>query len=181
VASANIRECQQGRGIETPAGTVGVWLDTPVLDAIWGKGWYEKRFPHIFQRFYKYGIDTREVPILIYPTQHYQNGGILIGADGGCGVSGLYVAGEAAGGVHGRNRLGSNSLVDIFVFGRRAGMNAAAAARSGASGRVSLDHLDRYHRELAEAGVDWGRPSPALLPNYSGGSTGHRQTLGLEA
>lgn len=166
VASANIRECQEGRGITTPAGTVGVWLDTPVLDMLHHKGWYEKRFPHIFHRFLRYGIDTRELPILIYPTQHYQNGGILIDADGGCGVPGLFVAGESSGGVHGRNRLGSNSLVDIFVFGRRAGINAAAMAKGARAGRLTLEHVARYHRELEEAGIDRGLPSPALLPDY---------------
>lgn len=170
VASANIRECQEGRGIETPAGTVGVWLDAPVLDMIWGKGWYEKRFPHIFQRFYKYGIDSRELPILIYPTQHYQNGGVLSQADSGSGVPGLFLAGEVAGGVHGRNRLGSNSLVDIFVFGRRSGINAAALSRESRPGRLTLEHLNGYHRELAEAGLDRGMPSPAILPDYVAGA-----------
>lgn len=168
VASANIRECQEGRGIATPAGTVGVWLDAPVLDMLHHQGWYEKRFPHIFQRFMRYGIDTRKLPILIYPTQHYQNGGILINARAESGVYGLYMAGENSGGVHGRNRLGSNSLTDIFVFGRRAGINAAEAARSTPPGRLTLEHVRRYHRELEEAGIDRCIPSPALLPDYVG-------------
>jgi len=168
VASGNIRECQEGRGVQTPAGTVGVWLDTPVLDLLHHEGWYEKRFPHIFHRFHRFGIDTRKVPILIYPTQHYQNGGILINAKAECDVAGLYMAGENSGGVHGRNRLGSNSLTDIFVFGRRAGMNAAVAAKETQSGRLTLEHLRRYHKELEDAGIDRGVPSPALLPDYVG-------------
>ena len=67
------------------------------------------------------------MPILVYPTLHYQNGGLEITPDGMTAASeNLFVAGEAVGGIHGRNRLMGNSLLDIIVFGRNAGQHAAA-------------------------------------------------------
>jgi L-aspartate oxidase len=60
---------------------------------------------------------------------HYQNGGLVIDGDGGTTVEGLYAAGEITGGVHGRNRMMGNSLLDCAVFGRRAGRAAARASR----------------------------------------------------
>ena len=64
----------------------------------------------------------RKSPILVYPTLHYQNGGLEIGGDGFTkAIGNLLVAGEAVGGIHGRNRLMGNSLLDIIVFGRNAG------------------------------------------------------------
>ena len=81
----------------------------------------QKRLPAMLRMYLKYGIDMREVPILIYPTLHYQNGGLDI--DANCmttNVENLFVAGEAVGGIHGKNRLMGNSLLDIIVFGRSA-------------------------------------------------------------
>ena len=68
----------------------------------------------------------RKYPMLVYPTLHYQNGGLEIDANAETKIPGLYVAGEASGGVHGSNRLMGNSQLDIIVFGRRAGINASA-------------------------------------------------------
>ena len=64
--------------------------------------------------------------MLIHPTLHYQNGGMEIDANGATSVPGLYGAGEVTGGIHGRNRLMGNALLDIISFGRRAGTAAAA-------------------------------------------------------
>ena len=116
-ASTIIRECKgRGNGIKTTDGE-GVWLDTPMIDIIGGEGTIEKRIPAMMRMFGKYGIDIRKEPILIYPTLHYQNGGIDIDADGQTTlVENLYVAGEAVGGIHGRNRLMGNSLLDIIVL-----------------------------------------------------------------
>jgi succinate dehydrogenase/fumarate reductase flavoprotein subunit len=83
-------------------------------------------------------------------------------------VPGLYVAGEVAGGVHGRNRLGANSLVDIFVFGRRAGTHAAQAARGVAMVGLTLEHVRRYNREVLEIMGPDAPAAPILLPDYSG-------------
>jgi succinate dehydrogenase/fumarate reductase flavoprotein subunit len=109
---------------------------------------------------------TRQ-PMLVYPTLHYQNGGIRILPDGSTGVDGLYVAGEAAGGIHGSNRLMGNSLLDITVFGRRAGTAAAAYALGHEPGARTLEHLRVWNRERKQAGLDDGRPSPILLPDYA--------------
>ncbi|HHW43466.1 MAG TPA: FAD-binding protein, partial [Desulfotomaculum sp.] len=83
-------------------------------------------------------------------------------------IPGLFAAGEVSGGVQGRNRLGGNSLVDIFVFGRRAGRAAARlAAETPVPEKLSLEHVRRYHRELAGAGIARERVSPLLLPDYT--------------
>jgi len=78
----------------------------------------------------------------------------------------LYVAGEAAGGVHGRNRLMGNSLLGILVFGRRAGTDAAKKSRAVTPGPLTLKHVIRFHSELTKAGYKPDRHSPVLLPDY---------------
>jgi succinate dehydrogenase/fumarate reductase flavoprotein subunit len=69
----------------------------------------------------KYNIDIRKEPMLVFPTLHYQNGGVEINPDTETNVPGLLCAGEVCGGVHGKNRLMGNSQLDLYVFGRRAG------------------------------------------------------------
>jgi len=91
----------------------------------------------------------------------------MMDAEGRTTVPNLFVAGEVGGGVQGRNRLGGNSLVDIFVFGRRAGRAAALQAKDVRPGRLTLDHVREYHRELAKAGILNGKVSPLLLPDYT--------------
>ncbi|MFR0949366.1 MAG: FAD-binding protein, partial [Ruminococcus callidus] len=101
-----------------------------MIDIIHGEGTIEKRIPAMLRMFLKYGIDIRKQPMLIYPTLHYQNGGVKVGTDSQTCVENLFVAGEAAGGVHGENRLMGNSLLDVIVFGRNAGKYAAAKAKT---------------------------------------------------
>ena len=166
-ASSVIRECARGNGVETDQG-LAVWLDTPMIEIKNGEGTIEKRIPAMMRMFGKYGIDIRKEPILIYPTLHYQNGGLDISADGmTTNVENLFVAGEAVGGIHGRNRLMGNSLLDIIVFGRSAGKNAAAKAKNVEIGALSLAHVDNFAREMAEAGIETDVVSPKLLPNYT--------------
>ena len=167
-AAGVIRECStNGKGVDTGMGKA-VWLDTPMIDMIHGKGTLEKRLPAMLRMYLKYGIDMREVPILIYPTLHYQNGGLEITADGQttC-VKNLFVAGEAVGGIHGRNRLMGNSLLDIIVFGRNAGKAAARRAAETELGQMNLDHIRAYAEELAAADCAEEGVSPLLLPNYA--------------
>ena len=114
-------------------------------------------------------------PILIYPTQHYQNGGIKISDDAESGIPNLFIAGEASGGIHGRNRLMGNSLLDILVFGRRAGKSAAARAKDTKIGELTLEHVKKYHEELKAAGIPRDRVSPMLLPDYRRPETKERQ------
>lgn len=170
-AASIIRECRaRHKGVPTPDGGCGVWLDTPMIEVKGGEGTIEKRIPAMMRMYAKYGIDMRKVPILVYPTLHYQNGGIKIGADGQSDVPGLYVAGEAVGGIHGENRLMGNSLLDIIVFGRNAGVNAAKASRGVEVGRLTLDHIDRFEEQLSGAGIVTDKVSPMLLPRYTHGN-----------
>lgn len=179
-SSAILREChQRGRGVATPTGQQGVWLDSPMIEVLRGAGAVARELPAMVRQYRRFGIDMAKDPILIYPTLHYQNGGVLITADGGTAVPGLYVAGEASGGVHGRNRLMGNSLLDITVFGRRAGRAAAAYAHSVQNAALTLAHLEAWDRERSEAGLDDGLPSPVLLPDYA--RHPQRQVQGLIA
>ena len=167
-ASGVIRECREGRGVDIPGGLQGVWLDTPMIEILGGEGTIEKRIPAMFRMYMNYGIDMRKVPILIYPTLHYQNGGVEINGDGFTeAIPNLLVAGEAAGGIHGTNRLMGNSLLDVIVFGRNAGKKAAAKYASVELGILNLDHVAAYDKELKDAGLDTHEVSPKLLPKYA--------------
>jgi succinate dehydrogenase/fumarate reductase flavoprotein subunit len=168
-AAAIIRECsERGKGMETPSGMEGVWLDSPMIDLIHGPGTIEKRLPAMVRQFKRFGIDMTVDPLLVYPTAHYQNGGVLIKADGSIqGVPNLFAAGAVTGGVHGRNRLMGNSLLEIIVFGRRAGRAAAHRAREVRLGELTLAHVDAWQRQLEEAGIETDVVSPILLPDYT--------------
>ena len=167
-AASIIRECStNGKGLTTPSGGKALWLDTPMIDMIHGKGTLEKRLPAMLRMYLKFGIDMRKTPILIYPTLHYQNGGLEIGADGMSNIENLYVVGEAVGGIHGRNRLMGNSLLDIIVFGRNAGKLAGARFKDINVGKLTLSHVEKYDEELKEAGINSNVPSPKLFPDYT--------------
>jgi succinate dehydrogenase / fumarate reductase flavoprotein subunit len=167
VSSAIIRECKERhKGIQTPGGLVGVWLDTPLIDVIRGAGRTQRLAPAMVRQFKRFGIDLTKDPVLVYPSQHYQNGGLLIDEYGRTNIQNLYVAGEAAGGVHGRNRLMGNSLLGILVFGRRAGTDAARRSKMIMSGKPTLNHVIRFHKELLKAGYGTDRHSPIILPDY---------------
>ena len=167
-AASVIRECARGNGVDIAGGGQAVWLDTPMIEKIHGEGTIVSKIPGMFKMFNKYGIDMRKEPILIYPTLHYQNGGVEINEK--CEVANtknLYAAGEVVGGIHGRNRLMGNSLLDIIVFGREAGRQAAARAKEvDHVGKLNIDHVAAFEKELADAWVDTGVVSPKLFPNY---------------
>jgi succinate dehydrogenase/fumarate reductase flavoprotein subunit len=167
-ASAIIREVKaRGNGVKTPSGFEGVWLDSPMIDIIHGRGTVEKALPAMVRQFRRFGVDIVKDPMLVYPTLHYQNGGIAIGPDCNTGIPGLLVAGEASGGVHGRNRLMGNSLLDVTVFGRRAGRTAGRQFRDMQIGKLTLAHVDAWEQELAEAGLETEVESPLVLPDYT--------------
>ena len=167
-AASIIRECTaRNKGIETSLGK-SIWLDTPMIELIHGEGTIEKRIPAMMRMFGKYGIDIRKEPILVYPTLHYQNGGLDINEDCSTGIDNLYAAGEVAGGIHGRNRLMGNSLLDVIVFGRNAGIYAAAKAKETAEPKgLNLEHIERFNKELEANGAAGDTPSPMLLPHYA--------------
>jgi len=168
-AAAIIRECSADRnlGIPTTSGRSGVWLDSPLIDLIQGEGYIRKQFPGICRAFDRYGIDIATQPMLIYPSLHYQNGGIEINDRCETNIPGLFVAGEASGGVHGRNRLMGNSVLDYNVFGRRVGRYASEYAKSVQIGRLSLDHVSNYAKEMADAGIETDLIAPVILPSYT--------------
>lgn len=168
-ASAIIRECRRGLGVPLPTGTA-VWLDSPLIELTHGQGTIERQLPAMLRQFARFGIDIRKEPMLIYPTLHYQNGGLAIDENGATTVENLYAAGEVAGGIHGRNRLMGNSLLDILVFGRRAGRHAAEKSAEIRPGRLSLEHVYRYQEELEARGLAGQRVSPVLLPRYTHGA-----------
>jgi succinate dehydrogenase / fumarate reductase flavoprotein subunit len=133
VARAINSEVKAGRG--TPHG--GVYLDiasrrTPEF--------IRRRLPSMYHQFMELaGVDITSEPMEIGPTCHYIMGGVKVDADTAATlVPGLFAAGECAGGMHGANRLGGNSLSDLVVFGRRAGMGAADYIESGQAA-TSLD------------------------------------------
>jgi len=167
-AASIIRECTaRNKGIKTEQG-IGVWLDTPMIEYKNGAGTIEKRIPAMLRMFGKYGIDIRKEPILVYPTLHYQNGGLDIDTYGSTGVENLFAAGEVAGGIHGRNRLMGNSLLDVIVFGRNAGIYASAKAKETAVPEgLTLEHVKKFDSELASAGIVTDVVSPKLLPDYA--------------
>jgi succinate dehydrogenase / fumarate reductase flavoprotein subunit len=125
VARAINTEVKAGRG--TPHG--GVFVDIANRrDAEYIK----RRLPSMYQQFKELAdVDITKEPMEVGPTCHYFMGGVRVDADStATTVPGLFAAGEVAAGLHGANRLGGNSLSDLVVFGRRAGLYAAAYAGS---------------------------------------------------
>jgi len=133
VARAINAEVKAGRG--SPHG--GVFLDIATRrDAETIK----RRLPSMYHQFKELAdVDITTTPMEVGPTAHYMNGGVRVDGEGSAtAVPGLFAAGEVAGGLHGANRLGGNSLSDLLVFGRRAGLAAAEYAKS-ASKATSID------------------------------------------
>lgn len=168
-AASFIREStKRGMGVKTPAGRVGVWLDSPIIDLLSSPGTIQSALPAMVRQFKRFGIDITQEPMLVYPTLHYQNGGIEINADTETTLAGLFAAGEVSGGVHGRNRLMGNSILDYNVFGRRAGKAASerAKALAGREAKLSLDHVRAFRAELEDEGIPENSHAPILIPEY---------------
>jgi succinate dehydrogenase/fumarate reductase flavoprotein subunit len=117
VARANYIEIMAGRG--TPAG--GVFLDASHL----GADFVLRTFPGMAKRCAEVGYNLATGPVEVTPTAHFHMGGVRIDPTCRCALTGLLVAGEDAGGIHGANRLGGNGVADSCVFGARAGDTAA--------------------------------------------------------
>jgi succinate dehydrogenase / fumarate reductase flavoprotein subunit len=124
VARAIAQEVREGRG--SPHG--GAFLDIATRRKAED---IRRKLPSMWQQFHELAdVDITRDPMEVGPTTHYMMGGVRVDADTQAAtVPGLYAAGEVAGGLHGSNRLGGNSLSDLLVFGRRAGTGAAAYAR----------------------------------------------------
>ncbi len=133
VARAINAEVKAGRG--SPHG--GVYLD---IASRRSPEFIRRRLPSMYHQFLELaGVDITAEPMEVGPTCHYMMGGVRVNPETQAAtVAGLFAAGEVAGGMHGANRLGGNSLSDLLVFGRRAGMGAADFAE-GRSGDIQLD------------------------------------------
>jgi L-aspartate oxidase len=115
-------------------GTPHVWLDLTSRDADFIRG----RFPRIYETCRAYGVDIASAPAPVHPAAHYAMGGIYTDLDGRSSLAGLFAAGEAAcTGVHGANRLASNSLLEALVFGARAGATMTREAAAAYEGKTS--------------------------------------------
>ncbi len=123
VARAIYTEVKEGRG--SPHG--GVFLDITHKPA----DYIKRKLPSMYHQFLELAdVDITRQPMEVGPTVHYMMGGVRVDPETAAStVPGLFAAGEVAGGMHGANRLGGNSLSDLLVFGRRAGLGAAAYAR----------------------------------------------------
>ncbi|HEV8597821.1 MAG TPA: FAD-binding protein [Gemmatimonadales bacterium] len=141
VALACYTEIQQGRG--TPDG--GVWLDVSHLP----RETIMRRLPRVYQTLLELQmLDITTTPIEVAPTAHYSMGGVWVRPeDSGTGIEGLYAVGEAASGLHGANRLGGNSLIELLVYGRIVGEAAAAYS-------ACLRAQQRSAAALAEAAAE---------------------------
>lgn len=142
VARAINSEVKAGRG--TPHG--GVYLD--IASRLTPEE-IKRRLPSMYHQFMELaGVDITKEPMEVGPTCHYVMGGIEVDADTGAAtVPGLFAAGECSGGMHGSNRLGGNSLSDLLVFGRRAGLGAADYVRALSSRpTVSPESVDAAAR-----------------------------------
>lgn len=126
VARSIFKEAALGRG--SPHG--GAWLDIRHR----GAQYVKQKLPGMYDQFLKLAdVDITRERFEVGPTVHYTMGGIRVqAATGATNIEGLYAAGETAAGLHGANRLGGNSLGDLLVFGRRAGMAAAEYAKARA-------------------------------------------------
>jgi len=146
VARAINAEIKAGRG--SPHG--GVFLD---IASRRDAAYIRKRLPSMYHQFKELAdVDITAEAMEVGPTCHYVMGGVEVDPDSGASiVPGLYAAGEVAGGMHGSNRLGGNSLSDLLVFGRRAGLNAAYHAKRLAGRLPAVD--DAAVRAAADVAV----------------------------
>jgi succinate dehydrogenase / fumarate reductase flavoprotein subunit len=159
VARAINSEVKAGRG--SPHG--GVFLDICTRRP---SDYIRKRLPSMYHQFKELaGVDITKEPMEVGPTCHYVMGGVRVDADSTAAtVPGLFAAGEVAGGMHGSNRLGGNSLSDLLVFGRRAGLGAALYAKNfGGQLVVDSGQVESIVREFLEPFQRTGGENPYAI------------------
>ncbi len=152
LSQAYWHEKKKGRTIDGPHGEV-VYLDLRHL----GEQKLRERLPQIYELAEEFlGVDPARAPIPVLPAVHYTMGGIIADGQTASTLPGLYSAGECSSvGIHGANRLGSNSLTELLVFGKMAGVQAAAFARQAPEGNAAtLNHLAEQARDRAMAFVE---------------------------
>jgi len=154
VARSIYTEVKEGRGTEHG----GAYLDISHKPAEYVK----KKLPSMYHQFKELAdVDITKGPMEVGPTCHYMMGGIRVHAETAeSTVPGLFAAGEAAAGLHGANRLGGNSLSDLLVFGRRAGLAAAAYAKRSSTTSIDNAQIDKGEKELLAPFSNSGTESP---------------------
>ena len=147
-------EVKEGRGTEHG----GAYLDISHKPAEYVK----KKLPSMYHQFKELAdVDITKGPMEVGPTCHYMMGGIRVDAETAQStVPGLFAAGEAAAGLHGSNRLGGNSLSDLLVFGRRAGLAAAEHAKRAPASSFDDSQIDQAEKELLAPFSNAGSESP---------------------
>jgi succinate dehydrogenase / fumarate reductase flavoprotein subunit len=154
VARSIYTEVKEGRGTEHG----GAYLDISHKPAEYVK----KKLPSMYHQFKELAdVDITKGPMEVGPTCHYVMGGIRVDAETAQStLPGLFAAGEAAAGLHGSNRLGGNSLSDLLVFGRRAGLSAAEHANRVSPVAVSETQIAEAEKELLAPFSNTGAESP---------------------
>jgi succinate dehydrogenase / fumarate reductase flavoprotein subunit len=154
VARSIYTEVKEGRGTEHG----GAYLDISHKPAEYVK----KKLPSMYHQFKELAdVDITKGPMEVGPTCHYVMGGIRVDAETAeSTVLGLYAAGEAAAGLHGANRLGGNSLSDLLVFGRRAGLAAAQHAKKVSAPSIDNGQIESAENELLAPFSNTGAESP---------------------
>ncbi|MBI3457290.1 MAG: fumarate reductase/succinate dehydrogenase flavoprotein subunit [Candidatus Rokubacteria bacterium] len=159
VARAINAEIKAGRG----SAHGGVYLD---IASRRSADYIKRRLPSMYQQFKELaGVDITKEPMEVGPTCHYIMGGVRVDADTTAStVLGLFAAGEVAGGMHGANRLGGNSLSDLLVFGRRAGLHAAEYAKA-LTGPLTIDagQIEAVAREVLAPFERSGEENPYAI------------------
>ena len=142
VARAIYTEVREGRGSEHG----GAFLDISQKPAEYVK----KKLPSMYHQFLELAdVDITKGPMEVGPTCHYVMGGVRVDPETAeATVPGLYAAGEVAAGLHGANRLGGNSLSDLLVFGRRAGLAAAQSAKKVGQAAIDQAQIDQAEQEM---------------------------------
>ena len=142
VARSIYTEVREGRGTEHG----GAFLDISQKPADYVK----RKLPSMYHQFLELAdVDITKEPMEVGPTCHYMMGGISVDAETAqSSIPGLFAAGEAAAGLHGANRLGGNSLSDLLVFGRRAGLAAAEHAKRSSASAIDASQISEAERQM---------------------------------
>ncbi len=155
VSVSIMMEIRAGRG--APHG--GIFASVTHLPAKYVK----KRLPVIYQKYKNFGIDITKEPIEVRPRPHYLCGGVVIDENAATKVPGLFAGGAVTAGVHGANRLGSNALTDIIVFGKIAGKNAGEFARSREYHSPNKNEIEEEIKRIKEIfDKPWGEDSISI-------------------
>ena len=167
IAIANYKEIKEGRA--SPNG--GIFLDITHK----GKDYIINKLPKIYNQFIEYqNLDISKHPMEVAPTAHYSMGGIVVNSSNhNTNIFGLYAAGEVAGGLHGANRLGGNSLAEILIFGKLAGRAASEYSKKQNSKKInynviknSISNLGKYIKKGSECSINIHSELRNIMWNY---------------